>query len=71
MTLVKKYLWVLFISMVPVIELRGAIPVGVSLGLPLWVNFALCVAGNFLPVPFILHLHPPHSQMDEGSKAFG
>lgn len=54
MTLVKKYLWVLFISMVPVIELRGAIPVGVSLGLPLWVNFALCVAGNFLPVPFIL-----------------
>ena len=40
--------------MVPVIELRGAIPVGASFGLPLWVNFALCVAGNFLPVPFIL-----------------
>ncbi len=54
MTVVQKYLWVLFISMVPIIELRGAIPVGASFGLPLWANFALCVAGNFLPVPFIL-----------------
>lgn len=47
-------LWVLFISMVPIIELRGAIPVGFALGLPLWLNFTLCAIGNFLPVPFIL-----------------
>ena len=51
---VKNCLWVLFISMVPIIELRGAIPVGFALGLPLWLNFILCVVGNFLPVPFIL-----------------
>ena len=47
-------LWVLFISMVPIIELRGAIPVGFALGLPLGLNYLLCVIGNFLPVPFIL-----------------
>lgn len=47
-------LWVLFISMVPVIELRGAIPVGFALELPLWLNFILCTVGNFIPVPFIL-----------------
>lgn len=50
----RNCLWVFFISMVPIIELRGAIPVGFGLGLPLWLNFLLCVVGNFLPVPFIL-----------------
>ncbi len=50
----KNALWVFLISMLPIIELRGAIPVGAALGLPLWLNFLLCVVGNFLPVPFIL-----------------
>ena len=40
--------------MVPVIELRAAIPVGAALGLPWGLNYALCVIGNMLPVPFIL-----------------
>ena len=52
--LVKKCLWVFFISMVPIIELRGAIPVGFALEIPLWLNYVLCLVGNFLPVPFIL-----------------
>ena len=52
--MIKNCLWVFFISMVPIIELRGAIPVGFALELPLWLNFLLCVVGNFLPVPFIL-----------------
>lgn len=47
-------LWVFFISMVPIVELRGAIPVGYALDIPLWLNLSLCVIGNFLPVPFIL-----------------
>ena len=34
--MLTKYLSVFFISMVPLIELRGAIPVGVAMGLPLW-----------------------------------
>ena len=48
------HLYVFFISMVPVIELRGAIPVGALLDLPFWSNYLVAVIGNFLPVPFIL-----------------
>lgn len=42
------------ISMIPVIELRGAIPYGISQGLSPWLAFVLSVVGNMLPVPFIL-----------------
>ena len=48
-----KYLAVFFISMVPLIELRGAIPVSQAWGLNVWVSFALCIIGNMLPVPVI------------------
>ena len=49
----KKYLWVFFVSMVPIVELRGAIPIGVGMGLPLWHVYVLSIIGNMLPVPFI------------------
>lgn len=49
-----NHLYVLFLSMVPIIELRGAIPLGAFLNLPLWSNYLVSVIGNFLPVPFIL-----------------
>jgi len=49
-----KYLYVFLISMLPIIELRGAIPVGTALGLPWWINYMLCTIGNMLPVPLIL-----------------
>ena len=52
----SKILWVFFISMVPLIELRGAIPAGTAMGLPFWLNFAICVIANIIPVPFILIL---------------
>lgn len=42
------------ISMVPVIELRGAIPVGVGLGLSVPAAFLIALLGNMLPVPFII-----------------
>ena len=51
--MLKKYLWVFFISMVPVIELRGAIPVSQGFGLPLLQSYIIAVLGNMLPVPFI------------------
>ncbi|MBR7184526.1 MAG: small multi-drug export protein [Clostridia bacterium] len=51
---IKNILWVAFISMVPIIELRGAIPVGAALELPWYTNMAVSVIGNFIPVPFIL-----------------
>ena len=43
-------------AMVPVIELRGAIPFGLAQGLSPWEAFALSVAGNMVPVPFIILL---------------
>lgn len=44
----------LAVSIVPIIELRGAIPIGVALGLhPFWAMLA-SIVGNMLPVPFII-----------------
>ena len=54
----KNAFWVLFISMVPLIELRGAVPVGAVLDLPFYVNYIVAVIGNLLPVPFILLFIP-------------
>ena len=53
-SLFAKLLRTFFVAMVPVIELRGAIPYGVALDLPLWTSIAVSIAGNLLPVPFIL-----------------
>lgn len=53
-TLAGKILSTIFVSMVPVIELRGAIPIGVSLGLDLVPTILLCIIGNIIPVPFII-----------------
>ena len=49
----KKYLIVFLISMVPLIELRGAIPYAVGFGLPIVPSCIVAVIGNMLPVPFI------------------
>ena len=51
--MLTKYLSVFFISMVPLIELRGAIPVGVAMGLPLWQAYIIAIIGNMIPVPII------------------
>lgn len=51
--MLKKYLIVFFISMVPLIELRGAIPVSQGMGLPLLTSYIIAVIGNMLPVPII------------------
>ena len=51
--MLKNYLLVFFVSMVPVVELRGAIPIGLGLGLPVLPTYVICVLGNMLPVPFI------------------
>ena len=48
-----KYLAVFFVSMLPIIELRGAIPMGLTMGLPVLPTYIICVLGNMLPVPFI------------------
>ena len=49
----KHCVIVFLVSMVPLIELRGAIPYGVAYGMPLWLTYLIAIVGNMLPVPFI------------------
>ena len=51
--MLQKYLTVFFISMVPLIELRGAIPIALGMDLPAIPSIIVCALGNILPVPFI------------------
>lgn len=51
--MLKKYIIVFLISMVPLIELRGAIPVAASMHLNLYIYFPIAIVGNMLPVPII------------------
>ena len=48
-----KYVAVFFISMIPIIELRGAIPIAIGWGVNPWVALAMCTLANMIPVPFI------------------
>ena len=58
-TQLGKLLLTFFISMLPVIELRGGLPAGVAMGLPIPEAFVAALLGNMLPVPFaILFVRP-------------
>jgi uncharacterized membrane protein len=50
----EQLLTLLFVSMLPVVELRGGIPIGVAMGLDFWTVFVVCVIGNLLPVPILI-----------------
>lgn len=54
MSLIEQFLSVFGLAMIPVFELRGAIPVGVAAGLPFWTVFLTAFLGNLLPVPFLI-----------------
>ena len=51
---IKDILSVFLCSMLPIIELRGSIILGAGLDLPWWINAAVSIIGNMLPIPFIL-----------------
>ena len=51
--MIQKYLLVFFVSMVPLIELRVAVPMAVTMDLDYWTALVVCVIGNMLPVPII------------------
>ena len=51
--IVLKYIIVFFISMVPIVELRGAIPIAESLKLNIFLYYPIAIVGNILPVPII------------------
>lgn len=48
-----KYLQVFFISMLPIVELRGAIPFATAIGVPPLTAYGISIIGNMLPIPFI------------------
>ena len=52
-TLFKKYLIAFLVSMVPLIELRGGVPIAVSMGLDYFPALIVCAISNMLPVPII------------------
>ncbi len=54
MSLFHSILMTFLISMVPVLELRGAIPIGVAGGLPPLAAMLIAILGNLAPVPFLL-----------------
>ena len=49
----KKYLLCFLVSMVPLIELRGGVPIAVGMGLDYFSALIVCIIGNMLPVPII------------------
>ena len=51
--MILKYLIVFLVSMVPIVELRGAIPIAESLDLNIFLYYPIAIIGNMLPVPFI------------------
>lgn len=58
-----KIMYLLFISMLPFIELRGAIPIGIGFGLPFWEVLFVSIIGNIIPVLPILILFQPISNI--------
>lgn len=44
----------LIVSMLPLIELRGAVPLGIASGMPWYEVLPICLFGNLLPIPFVL-----------------
>ena len=51
--LLKKYILVALVSMVPLIELRGGVPIAIGMDIPYWKALIVCAIGNMLPVPII------------------
>lgn len=51
--MLKHYIMIFFISMVPLIELRGAIPYSQYYGLPIVTSYIICIIGNMIPIPII------------------
>ena len=53
-TVIGKSIITLLVSMVPIIELRGAIPIATGMGLSPWIAIPIAIVGNLIPVPFII-----------------
>ena len=56
---ISKELVIFLISMVPIVELRGAIPVAMAYDIPWYIAYSLAIIGNLVPVPFIIAYMKP------------
>ncbi len=63
-------LFVALVSMVPLIELRGGLPVAYALGMSLWLAIPICIIANLIPVPFILWFITPIFNAMKKTKLF-
>ena len=61
---------VFFMSMLPIVELKGSIPVGVAMGIPLWEAFLIAWLASAVPVPFILLFLRPLIRYMKSTKPF-
>lgn len=69
--MIKNYIWIFFISMVPLIELRGAIPVSQGLKMPVIPSYIVCILGNMIPVPIIYLFARKFLEWGSGKKIIG
>lgn len=56
---IRDEIIVMFFSALPIVELRGGIPLGISMGFTPFQSFILSVIGNIIPIPFLLKLYRP------------
>ncbi len=69
--MIKNYLWIFFISMLPLVELRGAIPVSQALEMPVIPSYIVSILGNMLPVPFIYFFARKFLEWGQNKKIIG
>lgn len=69
-SILPKELYILVISMLPIVELRGAVPVGAVLDIPFYLNLPLSILGNMIPIPLILLFIPKILDLMEKVKFF-
>ena len=66
-----QYLAIFLVSMVPLVELRAAVPFAVGMGLPYIPSLIVCVLGNIVPVPFIYFFARKFLNWGSGKKYIG
>ena len=66
-----NFVKIFLISMIPLVELRGAIPVSQILGMPIIPSYIVCIIGNMLPVPFIYFFAERFLEWGKNKKVIG
>ena len=69
-SVLPKELYIIVISMLPIVELRGAVPIGAVLDIPFYLNLPLAILGNMIPIPLILLFIPKILDLMEKVKIF-